>query len=175
VVGPPSLQLTALRGGEFISNVPERCEISINATYLPTQVDERGFGSTLRRELQETVARACADDEWLRLNPPEWTWLLDYPPGEVEATAEIVAAARSASAAVGHDSRLLGLDSGYDGALLTGLYGIPSPAFGPGAIDLAHATDEAIAIDDLVDAGRAYARLLVDWCGERGAGMRRFS
>jgi acetylornithine deacetylase len=167
-VGPPSLQITSFRGGQFISNVPERCEIAINATYLPTQVDASGFGMPLRAELEDVVARACADDEWLQLHPPEWTWLLDYPSCEIDASSDIVRAAREAASAVGHQSRLIGLDSGYDGALLTGLYGIPSPAFGPGEIDQAHATDESMAIDDLVDAARAYAHLLVSWCGVRG-------
>ena len=167
-VGPPSLQITSFRGGEFISNVPERCEIAINATYLPSQVDESGFGTPLRRELEDVVARACADDEWLQEHPPEWTWLLDYPSGEIDASSDIVRAAREAASAVGHESRLVSLDSGYDGALLTGLYGIPSPALGPGEIDQAHATDESMAIDDLVDAARAYAHLLVSWCGVRG-------
>ena len=100
--------------------------------------------------------------------PPEWTWLLDYPPGEIDARSDIVGAAREAARSVGHEMQLLGLDSGYDGALLTGLYGIPSPAFGPGDIAQAHATDESIAIEDLVNCARAYARLLVDWCGVRG-------
>lgn len=168
MVGPPSLQLTSLRGGTFISNVPERCELSINATYLPSQADERGFGSKVRQELEHTVRLACGDDEWLRRHAPEWTWLMDYPPGEVDASGKIVAAVREAARAVGYQAQVRGLDSGFDGALLTGLYGIPTPAFGPGEIDQAHTTDESIAIDDLVDGARAYARLLIDWCGVSG-------
>jgi acetylornithine deacetylase len=168
LVGPPSMQITSLRGGQFISNVPERCDIAINTTYLPTMADEHGFGSPARQELEAAVAAACGDDEWLQLNPPEWTWLLDYPPGEIDAGSDIVAAAREAAGAVGHDLQLLGLDSGYDGALLTGLYGIPAPAFGPGGLEQAHATDEAVLVDDLMDCARAYGRLLVDWCGVRG-------
>jgi acetylornithine deacetylase len=165
LLGPPSLHVTALRGGAFVSNMPERCEVTVNATYLPAQADERGFGSFLRAELEAVVAEACRDDDWLSAHPPEWTWLMDYPPGEIDPAAGVVAAARTAARAVGREARLAGLDSGYDCALLAALYGIPSPAFGPGDIAQAHTTDESIAIDDLVEAARAYARLLVDWCG----------
>jgi acetylornithine deacetylase len=165
LLNPPSLHLTELRGGTFVANVPERCEVTVNATYLPAQADERGFGSHVRAELEATVAEACREDDWLAAHPPEWTWLMDYPPGEIDPAADVVAAAQAAARAVGADPRLNGLDSGFDGALLTALYGIPAPAFGPGEVAEAHATDESIAIDDLVEAARAYARLLVDWCG----------
>ncbi len=170
LLNPPSLQITMLRGGAFIANVPESCDVSVNATYLPAQADERGFGSRVCAELEAAVAEACRDDDWLQAHPPEWTWLLDYPPGNVDPAADVVAVATAASRAVGCEPRLGGVDSGYDGALLTALYGIPSPAFGPGDIAQAHKTDESIAIDDLVEGARAYARLLVDWCGVAGAG-----
>jgi hypothetical protein len=48
---------------------------------------------------------------------------------------------------------------------LAGLYGIPSVAYGPGGISEAHTTKEYVAIADLVTAARAYARLMIGWCG----------
>ena len=35
LLGRPCVQPTIVRGGAFISNVPESCEIDLNATYLP--------------------------------------------------------------------------------------------------------------------------------------------
>ena len=43
--------------------------------------------------------------------------------------------------------------------------GIPAIVYGPGELAQAHAVDESVAVDDLVDAARIYARLLIEWCG----------
>jgi acetylornithine deacetylase len=47
--------------------------------------------------------------------------------------------------------------------------GIPTLIYGPGELEEAHMTNESIAIDDLVDAARIYARLIADWCGLEAA------
>ena len=48
LLGRPCVQPTIIRGGVFISNVPESCEIDLNATYLPRDADEDGYGSVPR-------------------------------------------------------------------------------------------------------------------------------
>jgi len=58
-----------------------------------------------------------------------------------------------------------GIDTTYDGALLTLFADTPSPAFGPGDLTRAHAPDEWVGIDELVLASRLYARAFVAWCG----------
>ena len=58
-----------------------------------------------------------------------------------------------------------GIDTTYDGALLTRLAGVPSPAFGPGDLGRAHAPDEWVGVDELVLGARAYARAICAWCG----------
>jgi acetylornithine deacetylase/succinyl-diaminopimelate desuccinylase-like protein len=66
---------------------------------------------------------------------------------------------------LGLDCVLEGIDTTYDGALLTRLAGVPSPAFGPGDLARAHAVDEWIAVDELALGARAHARAIVAWCG----------
>ena len=39
----PSVNPTIVSGGSFISNVPERCDVALNTTYLPGNADERGL------------------------------------------------------------------------------------------------------------------------------------
>jgi acetylornithine deacetylase/succinyl-diaminopimelate desuccinylase-like protein len=94
-----------------------------------------------------------------------WTWATDYPPSEIDPAEDIVAVAAAAARDVGGGGRLDGIDTTYDGALLTRLAGVPSPAMGPGDLGRAHAPDEWIGIDELVAGARAYARALVAWCG----------
>ena len=165
LLGTPRVQPTIVRGGAFIANVPEDVTIHLNATYLPGDADAAGYGSVPRREIVDAVEGRAATDEWLGVNPVGWTWATDYPPSEIDHGEPIVATAAAAARAVGGEGRLEGIDTTYDGALLTRLAGIPSPALGPGDLGRAHAPDEWIGIDELTAGARAYARAIVAWCG----------
>jgi acetylornithine deacetylase len=165
LLGRPSVQPTIIQGGAFISNVPESCRIDVNATYLPADADENGYGSGPRGEILRAVEAVAAGDEWLAENPPSWTWATDYPPSEIDPGEEILAVTRAAAAEVGVDARPEGIDTTYDGALLTRLAGVPSPAFGPGDLARAHAPDEWVGVDELLLGARAYARTICAWCG----------
>lgn len=167
LLGTPLVQPTIIHGGTFISNVPERCEIELNATYLLGNADDRGYGSIPRGEIERAVARAAAHDDWLCAHPPAWSWFTDYPPCEIDPATPIVEAVRRASAPLGVDVQPRGIDTTYDGALLSLFAETPSPAFGPGTLDRAHAPGEWVGVDELVLAARAYAHVIRNWCGDR--------
>jgi acetylornithine deacetylase len=163
LLGAPRVQPTIIDGGAFISNVPESCTVHFNATYLPADADANGYGSVPRHEILEAVE--AARDDWLRAQGVEWTWATDYPPSEIDHGAEIVAVASQAARTVGAEGRLEGIDTTYDGALLTRLAGVSSPALGPGDLGRAHAPDEWVGIDELRSGARAYVRAIAAWCG----------
>jgi acetylornithine deacetylase len=165
LLGRPRVQPTIIDGGVFISNIPESCRIDLNATYLPGDADAEGYGSVPRGEILSAVEATAQRDEWLAENPPAWTWATDYPPSEIDPSEDIVTVAREVVAALDVDARAEGIDTTYDGALLTRLAGVPSPAFGPGDLSRAHAPDEWVGVDELVLGARAYARAVCAWCG----------
>jgi acetylornithine deacetylase len=169
LLGRPSVQPTIIGGGAFISNVPESCRIDINATYLPGDADDTGYGSVPRGEILRAVSDAAGRDDWLTEHAPAWTWATDYPPSEIDPGEAIIDVTRDVAAQLGVDARPEGIDTTYDGALLTRLAGVPSPAFGPGDLGRAHAPDEWIGIDELVLGARAYARAITAWCGVAGS------
>lgn len=165
LLGTPSVNPTMISGGSFVSNVPERCEITVNTTYLPANADERGYGSVPRGEIEATVAAVAEADDWLAEHPPSWSWYTDYPPSEIDPASPIIAVAQEAGRDLGLDVTPEGIDTTYDGALLTLFAETPSPAFGPGDLTRAHAPDEWVGIDELVLGAKAYARALALWCG----------
>lgn len=164
LLGVPRVQPTVIRGGSFIANVPESVDVQINATYLPRDADRDGYGSIPRGEIVDAVAAAAAADGWLLENAPTWSWSTDYPPSEIGAGEAIIATAVAAANAIGLESRAEGIDTTYDGALLTRFAQTPSPAFGPGDLGRAHAPDEWIGIDELLQGAKAYARAIATWC-----------
>ena len=165
LLGTPQAQPTIVSGGAFISNVPEAVTVHLNATYLPGDADDAGYGSVPRGEIIAAVEGSANGDGWLRANPVRWTWATDYPPSEIPPEEDIIATASGVAQEIGLDGRLEGIDTTYDGALLTRLAGVPSPAFGPGDLGRAHAPDEWIGIEELRQGARAYARAIPRWCG----------
>jgi acetylornithine deacetylase len=165
LLGTPSINPTIIRGGNFISNVPERCEVAVNTTYLPANADTGGYGSIPRAEITDAIAAACGNDDWLAVNPASWSWYTDYPPCEIGERAPVNESAIAAGRDLGVEVIPEGIDTTYDGALLTLFASTPSPAFGPGDLGRAHAVDEWIGIDELVLGARLYARAVMNWCG----------
>jgi acetylornithine deacetylase len=168
LLGTPSVNPTIVRGGSFISNIPESCELGLNATYLPGNADERGYGSIPRGEIEQAVAAVAAEDDWLAEHPPAWSWYTDYPPSEIDPDSPIIAVAQEAGRDLGFEIRAEGIDTTYDGALLTLFAQTPSPAFGPGDLSRAHAPDEWVGIEELVLGAKVYARAISHWCGVAG-------
>ena len=61
--------------------------------------------------------------------------------------------------------RLYGGPYGSDLRLLTDLGHIPTIQYGPGDSKVAHAPNEWVEVDEIVDCARVLAALIVDVCG----------
>jgi acetylornithine deacetylase len=171
LLSAPSLLPTVVRGGEWAVTYPSSCELTIAVMYVPAQADEAGWGSGVRREVAEWIARECARDDWLAEHPPviEW-WSNGVMPMELAESEPIVATMLGASADVGRRRAVGGLDSWYDGATLTRLGGIPAigfgpPGFDPGGATVAHTIDEHVPVEGLVSCAQALAVAAMRFCG----------
>jgi acetylornithine deacetylase len=139
--------------------------------YLPAQADDRGWGTEVRTEVEQWIARESARDDWLAEHPPviEW-WPNAVMPLEIPVSEPIVRTILDATNDAGHPGRIGGLDSWYDGATLTELGGIPSIGYGPPGFDadgvsVAHVVDEYVPIDGLVGCAQALALAAMRFCG----------
>ena len=110
---------------------PERCDVALNATYLPGNADESGYGSIPRSEIEQAVAAVAAADDWLAEH---------RRPGAGTRTTRRPRSTRAPRSSPSRRRRARprrrrppeGIDTTYDGALLTLFADTPSPAFGPG-------------------------------------------
>jgi acetylornithine deacetylase len=139
--------------------------------YVPQQADEQGWGSAVRSEVEEWIARETARDDWLAEHPPviEW-WPNAVMPLEIAPDEPIVQAMMEATGDAWRPGRLSGLDSWYDGATLTQLAGIPSvgygpPGFDPDGMSVAHTIDEYVPVDGLIASAQALAVAAMRFCG----------
>jgi acetylornithine deacetylase len=170
VLSRPSLLPTVVSGGEWPVTYPASCDLTVAVMYLPAQADARGWGSDVRAEVEDWLARETAADDWLAENPPEVTWLASSVMSlEIPESEPIVRVVREAAVEVGRSGALGGLDSWYDGATLTRVAGIPAVGFGPPGIDqngvtVAHMIDEYIPVDGLVACTQALAVAAMRFC-----------
>jgi acetylornithine deacetylase len=168
----PNLLPTLARSGEWPVTYPASCELTIAVMYLPAQADADGWGSNVRREVEDWIAsQTTADDDWLAANPPtiEW-WANPVMPFELSETEPIVETTLGVTTDVGQPAKLGGLDSWYDGATLTKLAGIPSvgygpPGFSPDGLSVAHMIDEYVPVDRLVGCAQGLAVAAMRFCG----------
>jgi acetylornithine deacetylase len=167
----PSLLPTMARSGEWPVTYPASCDLTLAVMYVPAMANGRGWGSAVRREVEEWIVRESSHDDWLAENPPtiEW-WPNAVMPFEIPVSEPIVGTVLTATAEVGRTGRLGGLNSWYDGATLTQLAGIPSIGYGPPGFDadglsLAHMVDEYVPVDGLVGCAQGLAVAAMRFCG----------
>ena len=141
---------------------PDYCSLEYNAWYYP---DERIVD--VRREIEQFVAALCRTDPWLSEHPPRFTWALrgiSFPPAATDVGHPIVTTMSEALRAAGVPVKFEGLKGVCDLSWYQA-QGMPGLVFAPGSINVAHAPDEFVEVEALVDATKALAVTLVGWCG----------
>ena len=155
LLGPPTLNISLIRGGKLINIVPDYCEIQLDRRTLPGESFE-----DVRREIDDCLRE-------LLESHPEYEVEVEEPFGvdyamEVEEDAYIVRTATAACDAI------LGehcVEGGYFSCDATKFprAGIPAVVLGPGSILQAHTDDEYIPLADLVKAAEVYAQICLDF------------
>ncbi len=141
---------------------PDYCSLEYNVWYYPGERLE-----DIRQEIEAYVLAVAQTDPWLRQHPPRFTWALrgiSFPPAATDAQHPVVQTMAAALERVGVPARVEGATyvtdlSWYQAA------GIPGVIFAPGSITQAHAPDEYVDVNRLVEATQALALMLLAWCG----------
>lgn len=159
---PYPLSIGRLRAGSWSSTVPDELECE-GRVGVPV-----GMASNeVRRMFKEAVLDLARRDPWLADHQPEVEWFGgQFDAVEVDPELPAFAALRAAHMdEFGVEPELDGAPYGSDMRLLVHEAETPAILYGPGDIHQAHATDEWIAVDDVVQAARvvtaAAARYLV--------------
>jgi acetylornithine deacetylase len=156
LVGPPSLHAATLEGGSGLSTYAARSVVKIERRTIPGETD-----ASVIAELEALLARLRADDPSFR---GEARMFFSREPFEVPAEAAIVRALDGAASRVlGHAPAQVGDTPWMDSALLAGA-GIETVVFGPHGAG-AHAKEEWVDIDSVVQTAEVLAETARSWCG----------
>jgi acetylornithine deacetylase/succinyl-diaminopimelate desuccinylase family protein len=159
LVGSPTVNAALIDGGSAPNVVPDRCSVDIDRRVIPGETDPEA----VRAPFLALVAslRAEHPEVEIEVELREWTDAAEAP-----ADSAIAVLARDAVERV---TRTRPTDVGFTGITDARFYinqaTIPTVILGPGSLSVAHTADESVAVDELVAAARAYARIAVGFCG----------
>jgi acetylornithine deacetylase len=154
------LSIGTVRAGDWASTVPD---LLVAEGRLGVALDETP--AQARTAFEDCVARACADDDFLRDHPVQVQWWGgQFAPGRSDDPAfhETVQHAHRLAAPTARPQEVYGAPYGSDLRLLSPY--LPTVQYGPGDTRDAHAPDECVLSDDVRTATRALALLYLGHC-----------
>jgi acetylornithine deacetylase len=154
------LSIGTVRSGDWASTVPD---LLVAEGRYGVQLGEPVEDA--RAAFEQTVAAACEKDDWLRDHPVKVTW-----PGGVFASGLLPEGdpllddtLRAVVDAGGAAPEVRGGPYGSDLRQYAAA-GVPTLQYGPGDVRYAHATDEHVALAEVLHCARVYALLAVRRC-----------
>jgi acetylornithine deacetylase len=155
VLGPPSLSVGRIEGGQSVNVVPDRCEVEVDRRIIPGE----DLSAAPRQVWDFLRSRMDASDvEFL----PPWIRMPALSPGQ-EASSHWLEPVRDAiGRALGRRPEVGGVPFGTDAGPLGESGRLPCFVFGPGDIAQAHTKDEWIELDQVREASEAYFRIAAD-------------
>ena len=151
ILGPPSLSVGRIEGGQSVNTVPDWCEIEIDRRMLPGEESARCLDA-----LKEELAGRLHGLEGIEFGVP-WA---DTPPLSPCASRWMEPLGDAIATAIGRRPEVIGVPFGTDAGPLNAA-GLPCVVFGPGDIAQAHTKDEWIDLDQVQLAAEAYYQIAV--------------
>ena len=148
--------------GNYPSAFPANCLLKGSIGTVPGE-DHEG----VKKSLVEQVARAAAEDSWMKLHPPKVRFVgYDAEASEIARDHPIVATVcKSYKEITGREPEISGRQGAADTRFLNLYASTPTVIFGPGSTAVMHADDEYVSIDDYMTAIKVMALSICDWCG----------
>lgn len=160
---PCQINVAEFHAGEYPTTYANHCEIVFDAQYLPSEKDQNGLGSRVKKELENFVSSVAETDPWLQENPPHIEWMIDADCGETLDDQPFFQQVVKSAREIHPSSEIEGIGFHTDMGWFCRV-GIPTMNIGPGNPRLDHHSDEYIEIKDLVTCTKMIASIIMDWC-----------
>jgi acetylornithine deacetylase len=151
ILGPPSLSVGRIEGGQSVNIVPDWCEIEVDRRLIPGE--EPG---NCREAIKGLLAERLGGLDGIEFGQP---WV-NMPALAPRATRWLEPLSDAIARATGRRPDVMGVPFGTDAGPLNAA-GTPCVVFGPGDIDQAHTRDEWIDLDQVRLGAEAYFQIAV--------------
>ncbi|AKP46527.1 MULTISPECIES: acetylornithine deacetylase [Bacillus] len=176
--GSNTINPAVIEGGRHAAFIADECRLWITVHYYPNESYEE-----VAKEIEEHLKMVAQGDVWLRENPPTFKWggtsMIEdrgeiFPSLEVDPTHPgVQLLARSHRDVCKTDPIIDVSQTVTDGGWL-GEAGISTAIYGPGDLHNAHAVNEHISIDQLVDYTKVMLTFIYQWCHTKSDGKKEW-
>jgi acetylornithine deacetylase/succinyl-diaminopimelate desuccinylase family protein len=169
--GANTINPAVIEGGRHPAFIADRCALWITVHFYPGETY-----ASVSQEIEHHILAIAAADPWLRLHPPTFTWggrsmLVDrgeiFPALPLAPEHPGVQLLGQSYQKVADKAPTLSMSSTVTDAGWLGDAGIPAAICGPGELTWAHAVDESVAWEQVIQAAELYADFIKTWCGGR--------
>ncbi|GAA3739997.1 M20 family metallopeptidase [Streptomyces tremellae] len=161
LLGAPSCTPVLISGGEAPNAVPERCRITLDRRLLPGETQE-----SVLAEVGTVLGAFNAGGHGATAAVAECAPSTGGP-SETPSDHPFVQLCRAALASAGADDSLGGLTVNCDMTHFRAA-GVPALVCGPGRLEVMHAVDEHVVIEELEESVGQYRAILARALGARG-------
>ncbi|MHB1556077.1 MAG: M20 family metallopeptidase [Isosphaeraceae bacterium] len=155
ILGPPSLSVGRIEGGQSVNIVPDWCEIEVDRRLIPGEE-----ATATLQQVADMLAALPGGLDGIDFGDP-WVHMPALPPSAGPWLEPVAAAVETAT---GRRPEVHGVPFGTDAGPL-GAAGTPCLVFGPGDIAQAHTKDEWIEIEQVQLAAEAFYRIACELGG----------
>ncbi|MDQ0245501.1 acetylornithine deacetylase [Bacillus fengqiuensis] len=165
--GTNTINPAVIEGGRHAAFIADECRLWITVHYYPNESYEQ-----VVKEIEEHIGNIAKADVWLKENPPTFEWggtSMIEDRGEIFPTLEVDPShpgvrllARSHEEVLDANAVIDVSPTVTDGGWL-GDAGIPTAIYGPGDLHNAHAVNEQVSIEQLVDYTKVILRFIYEW------------
>lgn len=157
---PAPISVGTVSAGDWVSTVPGRLLARGRYGVLPGEavLDARDM-------FEQALGAAAASDPWLETHPPAVRWIEgQFAPAETRTDATVVTVLADAHRQVtGTPVGMHGVAYGSDLRFYVNDAAMPAVLYGPGDVARAHAVDEHVRIDDVLQVATVLATALLSW------------
>lgn len=150
LLGQPTANVGTIAGGSTFNTVAETCVIGLDRRVLPGSTQE-----STEKEIRRLIDAAGVEGLRYRFDVDTFGEASELPHDNPWVRVVGDAVTRS----IGSRPETIGMSFTTDARFVRNQAGIPAVVCGPGSVEQAHANDEYVSVERLVDATAAFAEL----------------
>ena len=165
--GANTINPAVIEGGRHAAFIADECRLWITVHFYPNETHEQVI-----REIEDHILSVAAADPWLRENPPEFRWggssMIEdrgeiFPALEVDPQHPGTQALMHAHESVFRRQPEVDVSPTVTDGGWFGDAGIPAAIYGPGSLAHAHAVNEQLSIEQLVQFTKVILQFIYEW------------
>lgn len=165
--GANTINPAVIEGGRHAAFIADECRLWITVHYYPNETHEQVI-----KEIEEHLLSVANGDVWLRENPPLFKWggtsmIVDrgeiFPSLEVDPNHLAVQTLAKNHETILQKKAILDVSPTVTDGGWFSHAGIPAAIYGPGNLQNAHAVNEQLSIQQLVDYTKVVLNFIYDW------------